>query len=366
MPVLVLAGEEDFELYRHLDKLKAELVDSQWASFNYSRLINPSQQEVYEQALTVPFGMGNKVLIFDRCDWFTKKRASAKEESAAAKKSKAKEEKKGISEEALEDALKGVHPSTYLIFVCVNNFDSSLRISKLVARVAELKEFPKAKFYSGTAHPQLEKWCQDEAKRFGATIEIEAVSYLLDGLEGNLRQISSEIEKAATFVMPQNFINADVVKRLSPHHSQVFVVCDSWLSQKNEQDSLKLMVALKEMLARQNAMQVMAAVQTILAKWVHIKCLCDFENGHSNFGPGMQRRELPPQELVKRISHEIKAHPFALEKDIRKLQSVSTQSLIEKRKQLTRLEFLVKSGQMSDHHALETFFLDKALASPRH
>lgn len=359
MPVIVLAGEEDFELYRYLGELKDKLVDEQWASFNYARLINPDQQEVFDLALTVPFGPGNKVLIFDRCDWFAKKRAGKDKDESKGKKSKAKEEKKGPSEEAFEDALKSVHPSTYLIFVALANFDTSLRISKLISKVADLKEFPKAKFWAGQAHPQLEKWCQDEARRFGAKIDIEACKYLLDGLEANLRQISSEIEKAATYIMPETFITLETIKRLSPHHSQVFAVLDLWLHQKNDRDRTDLLISLKELMAKQNAMMVIAAMQTIVGKWVNIKTLCDFECGHSNFGPGMQRRDLSPPDLAKRLASEIKAHPFALEKDIKKLQGISTESLVACRDRLTKMEFMVKSGQMPDQHALEMFFLER-------
>lgn len=354
MPVIVLAGEEDFLLYRHLEHLKEKLLDPAWASFNYSRLDNPGAADVIDLASSLPFGPGNKVAIIDRCDWFAKKRSASgapKEKEETKKGAKGKE----VDESKLEETLASVHPSTYLIFVCTNNFDSTLRLSKLVAKHAQIENFPREKLWPGTPSPKLEKWCQDEAKHHNATIETEACAYLIEGLEANLRQISSEIEKAAIFILPKTFITLPVVTALSPHHSHVFSVIELWLAGETE----KALSASRELLSRQNAMQVLATMQTMIGKWVQIKVYCENYNRESTFGPGINRRELPPQELAKRLAADIKGHPFALEKDVRRLSHIPVDFLIASRIELTRLEYLVKTGQMPDAHALEIFFLRK-------
>lgn len=360
MPVIVLAGEEDFQLYRRLDDLKSELLDPAWASFNYSRLENPSHQEVAEMAVSLPFGPGNKVIVIDRCDWFAKKRSSSSSSSAAAdsaKKGKGKAAKDSVNEEALEEALASVHPNTHVIFCSTSNFDTTLRLSKLVSKFAKVEAFPREKVWPGQPNQKLQLWCQKEAKRFDATIENEAADYLIEGLEANLRQISSELEKAAIYILPKTFISLDIVKQLSPHHSNVFAVAEHWL----HGDTQKTMVALRELLAHQNSMQILAAMQTMISKWVQVKVFCDTYNRESNFGPGIKRRELPPQELAKRLAADIKGgNAWVLEKDIGRLSKVSMEFLIETRCELTRMEQLVKTGQMPDSHALEMFFLRNA------
>lgn len=353
MPVVVLAGEEDFLLYRHLEHLKEKLLDPAWASFNYSRLDNPPAADVVDLASSLPFGPGNKVIIVDRCDWFAKKRSASGKEKEDGKKGKGKG--KEVDENSLDSALSSVHPNTHIIFVSTANFDSTLRLSKLVAKYAQIENFPREKLWPGTPSPKLEKWCQDEAKRFGATIETEACAYLIEGLEANLRQISSEIEKAATYILPKTFISLPVITALSPHHSHVFSVTELWLAGETE----KTLAASRELLSRQNAMQVLATMQTMIGKWVQIKVYCDSYNKESNFGPGMNRRELPPQELAKRLAADIKGHPFALEKDVRRLSHIPLDFLVSSRIELTRLEYLVKTGQIPDAHALELFFLRK-------
>ena len=355
MPVIVLAGEEDFQLYRRLDALKAELLDPAWASFNYSRLDNPSAQEVTEQAASLPFGPGNKVVIIDRCDWFAKKRSSSssssKDESTSKKTAKSKD---SVNEDTLDTALSSVYPNTYIIFVSTSNFDTTLRLSKLVSKYAKLESFPREKIWAGATSPKLQQWCQKEAKHFNATIENEAADYLIEGLEANLRQISSEIEKAAIYILPKTFISLDIIRQLSPHHSSVFSVAEHWLAG----DTQKTLLTLRELLSHQNAMQILATMQTMISKWVQIKLLCETYNKESNFGPGIKRRELPPQELAKLLASDIKGgNSFILEKDVRRLSHASVEFLVDSRIELTKLEHLVKTGQMPDSHALELFFL---------
>jgi len=358
MPVIVLAGEEDFQLYRRLDELKAELLDPAWASFNYSRLDNPPAQTVAEMAASLPFGPGNKVIVIDRCDWFAKKRSSTKDESKksdkAAGKAAAKASKDAVDEDSLELAISSVHANTYLIFVSTSNFDSTLRLSKLMAKYAKMEAFAREKIWAGSNSPKLQLWCQKEAKRYHATIENEACDYLIEGLEANLRQIASEIEKAAIYILPNTFITLDIVRQLSPHHSSIFSVAEHWLAG----DHRKTLLTLRELLAHQNSMQIIATMQTMISKWVQIKLLCETYNKESNFGPGIKRRELSPQDLAKHLAGDIKGgNPYVLEKDVRRLGHVSTELLVQSRIELTRLEQLVKTGQMPDSHALEVFFL---------
>jgi DNA polymerase III delta subunit len=359
MPVIILAGEEDFELYRHLDELKSRLLDPAWMSFNYARHDNPPPADVADLASALPFGPGNKVIVLDRIDWFAKKRAGKADDTAAGAKKALKTAAKTaaretVNEDALGEALASVHPSTYLIFVSTSNFDSTLRLSKLVAKTAELHEFKREKFFPGSPIPtKLENWCQKEAKHFGATIDSDAISYLVDGLDANLRQISSEIAKAAIFVMPKTHITLAAVKTLSPHHSHIFGLADLWLAGKIPETYN----ALRELQAKQNNMATVATLQTFIGKWVEIKALCKYHNEKAAFGPGVQRRELPEGDLVKMIAPELKIHPFALQNDMKRLRSVSLEFLEEKRIELTHLENLVKTGQMPDTHALELFFL---------
>jgi len=349
LPVLVLAGDEEFELSRKVLDLRDKLLDPSWVAMNYLRLENPPMSEIIEHAAALPFGMGNKLILIDKCELFTKKKSksSADPESETTAKGKTSELQR------FEDALGFVADTTYLIFACPFNFDKSLKTSKAIAKIAKIEEFQKERYFPGSKSPKLETWCSKEAKRFNATIDDAATQYLLDGLEGDLRQISSEINKAAIAILPATHIKLETVMQLSPHHSHVFALAESWAAGRG-QEALK---SSRELLSRQSAMPVLATMQTFLSKWVHMKALCERYNAELPSGPGINRRELSLPDLAKRVAAETKLHPFAVEKDLKRLSKVSLQCLIDKRIELTRLEELVKTGGIPEQHALELFLV---------
>jgi DNA polymerase-3 subunit delta len=344
-PVMVLAGDEDFELYRRLAKLKDSLLDPQWASFNYLRIETPTVTDVLDNALSVPFGPGNKVIVFDKCDFFTRKSAG---------KGKDKSDTGSITPKQLEhldESLGSVAQNTCLIFACPFNFDANLKLSKIVLKHCKPEEFPKAKYYVGSPNPKLETWVRKEAKAKNATIDDDAITYLLDGTEANLRQIYQEIDKAATFIMPKTHITYATVVELSPHHSHVFTLLDHWLEGRASQ----ALDSAAELLSRQPSLKVIATLQTFLARWIEMKVICEQANAKLPFAPGVQRRELPFPEQLKRVASEMKTQTFLIEKDLKRLRGHSSAYLIKKRRQLTNFEFLVKSGRLNEKNALELF-----------
>lgn len=347
MPVLILAGDEEFELSRRVDKLKAEIVDPNWASFNFAKLINPDIQEIIDAAATLPFGPGKRMVLIDRCDLFTKKKSKGGDS-----------EKSSMSEKALkqlledfEQALSAVASDTYLVFACPYNFDATLRTSKAAGKCAKIETFAKAKYWPGSSNPELETWLRREAHRHNATIDDDAIAYLLESAEANLRQISKEIEKAAIFVLPGKHITLEVVSTLSSHHSHVFSLLDHWANGRRKE----AVTSLDELLSRQSGMPILATLHTTLAKWIQLKAMAADLVAALPGGRGIQRRELSINELSERLAAELKLKPGAVKMDLIRAKSLPADRLVKKRIELTRLENLVKTGQMSDHHALTVF-----------
>lgn len=348
MPAIIIAGDEEFEVSRKVGELKNKLLDPDWASVNFVRMDNPQIADVIDAAASLPFGFGNRVIVVDRCDLFTKKKTRDGSKSADTLSSSAKE--KQI--ERLARALSAVAPNTYLIFSCPYNFDTTLKISKAVEKHVKLETYPKEKYWPGSQNPKLETWCRKEAHRLDATVDDTAINYLLDSFEADLRAISAELSKAATFILPRKHITLDDVVELSPHHSHVFVLAEQWIT-GNTREALK---SMKELTSRQSAMPVIAALQTMLGKWIHMKSIVESVNASIPGGPGVSRRELPFPELVRRVAQQMnQKYTIAVEKDLKRIKSQSIESLVEKRERLTRLEHLIKTGQMHELHALESF-----------
>lgn len=349
MPIIVLAGEEEFELYRYVKKLKGELVDPAWAAFNFVRQEISDLRDVIDAAASLPFGSGKKLVLLDRCDLFTKKKARAGDETGKTPAGPEKAAKRLI--EDFDRALACVSPDTYLVFACPHNFDSSLKISKIASKYAEVKEFPKGNYWPGSKNVRLESWCRKEAKLHGATIDDAAISYLLESSEGNLRQAASEIEKAATFLLPGTHISLQAVATVSLHNSHVFLLLDLW-AKKMHIDAL---TSLEELLSRQSGLPIIAALQTVLSKWLQLKMLAAREESRLPSGAGIQRRAVPVPELARTLAAELRLSPYVVEMDLKRIRTLTAGELAAKRVQLCRLDYLVKTGQIADHQALTLF-----------
>ncbi len=348
MPVIVLAGEEELLISERVEALKEELLDPAWASFNFSRVSGPELKRVIDEAATVPFGPGNKVVLFEQTELFTKKRSS-KSDDEGSSKSKSKSEK---LLDDLEKALASVAPNTHLIFSCSSNFDKTLKVSKVFEKHAEIETFEKIKFWAGSTNHEMLNWCRKRAHRFGAVIDDEAIDYLAESYDGNLRFIAKEIEKAAVYILPEKQISLKTVSELSPHFSNIFALLDHWIHGENQQ----VLSGIDEVLSKQSAIPVFAALQTTLSKWLNIKTAAEKVIASLPGGRGIQRRELPVSELAKKVQQEIKINPWILKMELERLQKVSLEVLIEKKLELTRLESMVKTGLLKDSHAITIFF----------
>jgi DNA polymerase III subunit delta len=339
MPVIVLAGEEEFELTRRLDDLKKELLEPAWVSLNLTILRNPSPAQISDAAVTLPFGPGNRVVLIDQCNLFTKSRqgkTSSEADTSTTEGSGPTREAAGQAKEILElfeQSLSNVAAQTYLIFSCPRNFDSSLKFSKLVAKYASVEEFPKQRYWVGSSNPALENWCRKEARRHGAVIDDEAISYLLESSEADLRSISSEIEKAAIYLLPDNKITLEVVSRLSSHYAHVFSLLDHWA----RGNRCLAFSDISELVSRRSGIPVIALLNTSLSKWINIKALA--------------QKTTVPAELARQLNMK----PFVLNLELSRIKNLSLDYLVKKRIELARLEALVKTGQLTDHHALALF-----------
>lgn len=351
MPVIVLAGEEDFELYRRLKKLKENLLKEAgaFASINSLSILKPQISDVFDHALSQPMGFGNKVIVFDDCDFFARKKRNEKSE---------KEEIGAKHIEKLDDYLGSVLPNTYLIFVSTSNFDENLKLSKIVKKHATIEQFPKAKFYVNSKNPGLETWCRKEAKTFNTTIDDDAISYLLDGTEANLRQIHQEIQKAATYIYPKTHITLETITLLSPFQFHIFSLLEYWLEGKKE----KVLACIDELLSRQPGIAIIAALHTFIGRYIEMLMIKEDMNSKvPSYGPNSgsipkEKREMPMSEIVKRVSYLTRSHEFVVQKDLNRLSKTNSTALQQKRKKLLELEERVKIGELHDRDALVLFF----------
>ena len=353
MPIVIIAGEEELLMSERLEEHRQRLLDPAWAAFNYKVCEKPELKDIIDAAAAVPFGPGNKVTVYERCELFTKRRGKDDSDESTSKAGSSAKAKEKILED-LNAVLAGVSPNTWLIFSCIGNFDKTLKVSKVFEKHASIEEFAKMKHYAGGASRDMINFCGKRAHKFGATIDDEAIEYLADSSEGDLRQIAAEIEKAAIYLLSEKSqrITCDVVAHLSPHYAGVFALLDYWVQGRRQQ----VLETVDELLSRQpSALPVIALLQSTLSKWITIKAAGDAILQSMPLGRGVQRRELAPAEMAKRLQTEIKMNPWVLKMDCERVAKISLERLVAKKRELVRLEDLVKSGMLKDAQALTLF-----------
>ncbi len=356
MPVIVLAGEEEYNLNKRLAELKSTLLAPAWQTVNLIKLNKPSLKSLGEAAGTFAFGQGKRIVLVDNCELFTKKRAkSAGDDESKPSASKSAKTNKSEDLDDLENILSSVPADTYLVFACPYNFDSTLKTAKQVSQFAKIEEFPKEKYFPGSRNPKLESFCRQEAKKYNATIDDDAIDYLLTSTEGNMRQLASEIEKTSLAILPQTKITYKIISNFCAPLGHIFQFIDLWLSGRNKE----ALNNLRYLLAQQNAMPILAALQTMLSKWIKLKALYEQYNVSPGETKASASKAISQSDIIKQIAADTKLMSFSIEKDLRRLQKYTAAQLVDKRLQLTRLEYAIKVGQIPADHALIMFVASK-------
>jgi len=91
----------------------------------------------------------------------------------------------------------------------------------------------------------------------------------------------------------------------------------------------------------------------MLSKWIYYKSEHEKMMTVATGGRDVGRREMSLRQVAERIDSR---SAFMIEKDLRKIKSLSLSGLVKKKQELVDLEQLVKTGQMPETHVLEVFF----------
>ena len=129
-----------------------------------------------------------------------------------------------------------------------------------------------------------------------------------------------KLKRVTLAILPKTNITYDDVLSLCSAQGHIFQFIDFWLNRQPE----KALNNLRDLLVQQNAMPILATLQTMLSKWIKLKALYETYNAQSTTSSA--------SEIAKLIANDLKAMPFVVEKDLRRLQkyrrlSISRQAL---------------------------------------
>ena len=307
MGIYFFYGDEDYLIDEELKSYRNKLDDN-FSAMNYTVYDNPNYPDLIAILRTQPMMFG-KLMIVINCEKIL---------SSSLEDSQLKE---------IEASLASNTDNLDIFFVAKyprnegKKPDSRKKIYKILSKYNS-KEFPTIKTYK-TA--ELINWINKEGKKHNITLDSAAANILVEQIGNNLREFSIELEKLALLAYPEKKITSDMVKKVCISNQDLFNFTDYIM--KNEKG--KALKELRMLLDKKHPLEILAATQTMLRKWILIK---------------LKSSTMPPSEISKLVGQ----HEFVVKQTIQKLKNTQLKNLVHLKEMLTDAEYKIKSGASRD------------------
>ncbi|GKV68026.1 hypothetical protein NCCP2716_05240 [Sporosarcina sp. NCCP-2716] len=211
--VYLLTGSEQYLLQQTTEKIITRMPEVTAEDVLYFDLDEVPVSAVIEEADTLPFFSGRKVIV-------------AKNASFLRAKERGKE-KIDHPTDLLAEWLKQPSPTATVIFIApYEKLDARKKITKQMMASAKVIEANKL---TGS---DLTVWIQQQAKSLDLTITRETADHLVGTAGENMMQLSKEIEKIAAYMDGAGTITEDVIDLLVPRspETEIFRLTDAYVS----------------------------------------------------------------------------------------------------------------------------------------
>lgn len=250
MPIHLYWGEEEFLLHRAIKQLRSQILNEQWASFNYTEY-PPDSKDSISQAFadvnTPPVGSGGRLVYLPNSALLG---VCPKE-----------------MVEQLEHTLPNIPETNILLITSTKKPDGRNRSVKLLLECIEIREFPLIPQWQTDA---LMQQTQNLAKEMGVNLTTDATQLLVNAVNNNTQLLSTELQKLKTYTNGQT-VNADAIKDLVLHSATNSLQLAAAIRTRN----VSLALELVENLIRCNepALKIVATLTTTFRTWLIVK-LC--------------------------------------------------------------------------------------------
>lgn len=307
MPIFFYWGEDDFAIAQAVKALRQQVLDPNWSSFNYDRVL-PDQpdgvMQALNQAMTPPFGLGHRLVwlvdttVCQRCS----------EEVLAE----------------LERTLPLLPESSTLLLTSSGKPDGRLKSTKLFQKYAEIREFSLLPPWKTDL---LEKQVKQVAQEIGVKLSARATELLAESVGSNTRQLYSELEKLRLYAgTSKQAIEAEVIAALVTASAQSTLQLASAIRQGQTGIALDL---IAELLRRNES--ALAIVRTLVGQfrtWLWVKLM-------------VETGERDEQKIAQAADLNNPKRLYFLKKEVEALQ---LPALFQALPLLLELEFSLKTG----------------------
>ncbi|EKQ67963.1 DNA polymerase III, delta subunit [Leptolyngbyaceae cyanobacterium JSC-12] len=288
MPIYVYWGNDDFAIAQAVTVLRQKVLDSAWESFNYDKIFSDQPgafSQALNQAMTPPFGAGGRLV------WLV-------DTSLCQHCSDAQ-----LSE--LERTLPILPASTTLLFTSGNKPDSRLKVTKLLQKYGEIREFALIPAWKTDL---VTKNIRQIAQDLGVKLTPAAVDLLADAVGNDTRQLYSELEKLRLYAgqSSRSLTETDVAALVTASTQSSFKL-GAAIRQGQTADALELVADL----IRQNepALGIVRSLVGQFRTWTWVKLM--LESGERDEAAIAQAADIGNPKRLYFLKREIQALSLA-------------------------------------------------------
>lgn len=310
MAVYLFYGDEDFLIDSELEAMRSKL-NPDFISMSYHVLDNPEYPELINVLRTPPMMFGESLYIINAEKYFSSQKNYFEDDELAD----------------IEDALQNNPESLNIVFVVKlprdegKKLDTRRKLYKILSKF-NVQDFPTYKTYK---IDEIADWIRRRAKKKDLILKNDAVDLLIELLGNNLRQFDIELDKLKLVAYPEKTVTAEMVREIAISNQDLFNITD--LIMKNRKD--KALLEFKKLTDKKHPLEILAAIQTMLRKWIIIKT---------------KSANTQPSEISKLTG----MHEFVVKQTIQKLKDLTTADLVRLKQNLYEAECKIKSAESLD------------------
>ncbi len=304
--VYLLFGEERYLLLQYRDRLVDAIVD-RTDTMNFTRFEGDGIKatEIIDLAETLPFFSDKRCILMENTPFFSD------------------------TPEDFLDYMGQIPENTYLIF-CEKELKKTSALYKRISKYGRAVEFTRL---DGTT---LIKWIKSKLRTYQKEMTPEALEIFVNSAGEDMGIISMELEKIVSYVGEATVITADDIRAICSAQisDKVFDMIDA-ISFRNQKKALDLYYDLLSL--------KVAPIKTLMLIARHYRILYTIKTMQNSSRADIAAAAGIRDFMVKKYQPHINGY--------------SATNLKEILEELCDLDYAIKSGNLSDQLAVETFIL---------
>lgn len=323
-PIYVCYGSESFLMKEFITYLTDQWIESDNREFAVSRfdLAETNVEEIIDDAETLPFMGGRKLVIAKDAAFFTAAKESSKLEHRL---------------DRLTEYLQAPADFSVILFtVAADKLDERKKIVKLIGERKALIPFP---LLSGD---ELTYWIRRQSEKLHLGLDDAALQTLILSCGANLQNLSGEMQKLSLYVGEHGVVTADIVESMVARSTEqnVFLMIDE-LVRLHVDKALSILYDLLK--HKEEPVKILSLMARQFRNMLFIKQL--------------SKQGFNQQQMATQLG----LHPYAVKIAAEQARLYEVDKLKLTLSRLAEVDYRMKTGKMDKVLALEMFMLQLAV-----